>query len=382
MSLMKCTLWVCAGALLVVSVEPALGFVNNGFETGYVYALRESGQLRAWNETTGVAVVPDLILTSSPIWESLTFAGVHGSDARLFIARGTGTGDIDLAEVNANGVTVRSNTLRTIVGSSLGTNLMFGNIRFSRGRSNSLFVSAASDVTGTSRGMAWEIDLGLSTLQNTYTGPVNPLPVADSYRAAYGDVAPNGTLYMIGQHLGQPTDADGLGDLVKFDTSGGSTNVFTTLIDGPTYNPGDTRWSYPSGVAFRRSNPGDSTPTLEIGQQNSSSARAVLEYYLDTTAHPVDANNNLIYRGTQISIRRAYNGQQDELTDSLWWAGVRQGLHEIKANDTIFRIDNVSGHNWMDVDSPAPEPATLGLLGLGLLIVRSRRARAIGPQVW
>jgi len=337
---------------------------NNGFITDYVYSLKDNPTahtvtLKVWDEATGGWVADLRTFAYDAWWESLTFSGgLVDGDARLFIARGTGTPDIEVAEINSTGSTVHSNTLSTIVG-SLGTNFAFGTIRFSRGRPTSLFLSAASDKTGTSRGMAWEIDLGLSTLKNTYTGPINPLPVNDDYCAAYCDVAPDGTLYMIGQHLGRSTDVlptePGKGDLVSFDTSGGSTSSFTKLIDGPTYWPGDDRWDRPSGVAFRSANPDDDTPTILIGQQSDAYAREVLEFYLDTTAHPKDGNGNLTYRpGTKILVRRPYRGQQDEVSGSVWWASTKQGVHELKSDDTVSHVDNGSPlHAHEDADSPA-----------------------------
>jgi len=73
MSLMKCTLWVCAGALLVVSVEPALGFLNHGFETDYVYPLLETGELRVCSETG--TYVKELVTGS--LWWAGTRQGIH-----------------------------------------------------------------------------------------------------------------------------------------------------------------------------------------------------------------------------------------------------------------------------------------------------------------
>jgi hypothetical protein len=359
---------ICVWVVLAVSVQSVWGVPNNGFDTDYVYALHPAqgtspgGELQVFKEH-GTLIDNNLLpALPSPNWQSLTFAGVGDSDARLFLARNsdstTPLGDIDIMEIDANGNTVKSTTLCAIMGIAppLGTNRAFGNIRFSRGRPMSLFVSAACDITGTTRGMAWEIDLDLSTLRNTYTGPVTPLNQYDTtytpFRPAHIDMAPDGRLYMSGLHLGQEVDVpngeNGLGDLVSFDTSGGSTSEFTTLVDGPTYAVTNPSWASPNSPIFRKGRPGraDGTDTVVVLMNPVEAAKPAQEMYLDTTLHGVDADGNLALRGSPMSFPRGWKGHQDPISGDIWLGALRGGVYAIRSDETTSSCQ--TGVQWKD----------------------------------
>jgi len=356
--------------LLTVVTESALGVVNNGFETNYVYALEGGGDdLRVFNETNFAVVIDDLYDSTTEVpWRSLTFSGVGANDARLFLAKDVDTDansiadDIRIIELNSSGQTVNVTNLSTITGSPISTTtLTFGNIRFSKFFPTSLFMAATSDVTGTDRGMVWEIDLGLTTLKNTYTGPVMAPP--DSYdgslRATMIALNDNdGTLYVTGRYLNEPDRSTGLGDLVAMDTSGGSTNLFTILIDGTSYAAGSPTptWYWPQFLTFRSRNPDDFTPTILVAEAKASWTY-ISEFYLDTALHPVDVNGNLAQRAFNDNFEGKFpsKGQEDEISHSVWYGGAIGGLYEIRSDDVVNADYFLASHPKMtiqDADSP------------------------------
>ena len=123
---MRCAVIASVAVWIGLSATPVLGIPNNGFETDYVYVCRDplqGGQLRMYNEADGTRIGD--LLPDGTNWESLTFAGTGSDDARLFVARNTGT-DIEIAEVDSAGQTVKSANLSTILGAAVGPALDFG----------------------------------------------------------------------------------------------------------------------------------------------------------------------------------------------------------------------------------------------------------------
>jgi hypothetical protein len=162
--------------------------------------------------------------------------------------------------------------------------------------------------------------------------------------------------------------------VVAFSTSGGSTSAFTTLIDGDSYQAGNASWIEPQALVVRPGNPGDGTPTLLVGQLGPGwSWVPILEFYLDTTAHPKDIMGNLQLRGDTAWAMWPWSGQLDGLTGSAWWGGLTGGMHELRSDDV--RAFYELGQFYCDAASPVPEPGTLVLLGGSLLcmLVRQRK---------
>jgi hypothetical protein len=386
MKLIEYTLWICAGVMFVTSVAPVWAFVTNGFDSDYVYVARtssgdnRSAVIRVHKESDGSEVTrwDPAVDPSCGYWTTLSFAGGGGGGgARLFAAQPLnmtnnwqGT-DILIAELDASGHTIKSTPLSALMGGQLpGAYLDLGNIRYNRYQ-NTLIVSAdpnGNDVNAPAT--AWEIDLSLTSLVQTYVGPAcgadRPINTAFDERT--------GRLIMSGRNLNGNADK---GNLIAFDTAGrvagGTTTAYTTLIDGPTRYGTDTAWYKPVAPIYRAGSPtrGDGSDTVLDLAGAASSATPVYEAYLDTSLHPLAPDGYLARRTLSASNYLGYNGQQDELTGDVWFANFRNGFSVLHADDTVTKFN--SGNDWWDIDSPVPEPGTLSLLvlgGLGLLIRR------------
>jgi hypothetical protein len=315
------------------AARPVWAVVNNGFETDYVYVIPGDGSVQVAAESDGSSVGT---LLGPEMWETLTFSGMGTNDARLFVAS-EGISDIIIEEVNSAGSQVKRVSLKTLA--PVGSIADLGNIRWSRYYPTSLFVSAVSNASGSTKGMIWEMDLGLSVVKKTYTGPVHAYSGDQTVSIAINDN--DGTIYMVGYFLNDPAGT-GKGDLIAFT----STTTWNVLIDASTFG-----WSFPLPVVWRAHNPTDATPTIWVGNNSGPGALPFREFYLDTALHPVDSNGNLQLRGSQISMARAWNGQQDEVTGTSWIAAWNGGFHAIRADDTTSSY--YTGQAFSDIDSPA-----------------------------
>ncbi len=360
--------YVLAIGLIAAIFQPAWAALNNGFETDYIYALRETGNVLTYKEsdgTGGATVIP-----SGSGWQSLTFAGKGNNDARLFVAKSTGT-DIQINEYDAAGNVVQSKLLSSL-GVSLGSSVVLGNIRYNKTH-NTLIVGANTDANQQNiPAKAFEINLSLNQLVHTYVGANLPNTTSGEARPVNVDFdEATGSLLMISRHLGRST-TDNKGNLIAFNTVGrtvgGTTSSFTTLIDGGVYSAGNSTYTVPHTVMWRSTNNPSGRPTILIPTQYDANWRPVLEFYLDQ----VDSNGNLVLRGTADQAKRGWNGQLDEVTGQVWYGAVRGGIKGVWADDTTTYYQSSS--NWLDADSPAPEPVTLALLGLGFLMLRRRGA--------
>ncbi|HRR83737.1 MAG TPA: hypothetical protein P5316_01890, partial [Phycisphaerae bacterium] len=118
-------------AVILGRIQEAGAVLNNGFETDYVYVTRDiaqGGQLRVYRELDGTQVAD--LLPDGTNWETLTFAGTGGDDARLFVAKVVDN-DVQVAEIDSAGGTVNSANLSNIIGGTVGTAPYMGNMRYS-----------------------------------------------------------------------------------------------------------------------------------------------------------------------------------------------------------------------------------------------------------
>jgi hypothetical protein len=363
MKAIKYMLWICAGVMFVTLVPPAWGYLNNGFETDYVYTMTTAGRITARSEATGGNMGD---VRTDALYRSLTFTGSGTNNAQLFVggvSASSGATDIVITELSPTGTVLKQKNLSTLLGSQpgSGSGIDFGSIRYNRFR-NSLIVSANPNMNAavSKAGMAWEIDLGLNTVLNTYQG----MMVTD--RGVYVGVNDRtGAMYMTSRSQG---------DMIAFDLLNPST-PYTTLINHLTI--GDANWTLPKGVMYRDArlltNGVPSTDdTVVICLNNNTNSAAMNEYYLDTVAHPM-VNGNLALKGIPCYGWNPWNGQQDKVSGALWYGNYANYVTTLRADDTR---QSFSTGGWLDAASPAPEPTSLILLGIGGLGLLIRR-RAI-----
>ncbi|MHC4671963.1 MAG: immunoglobulin domain-containing protein [Planctomycetota bacterium] len=333
--------------ILLISVlctSPVYAVLNNGFETDWLYTSiawwgdetePTRGDLIAYDEQTGAVMAT---LQDFAKWESLCFYGTSANDdARLFVARrATGhiSTDITIAELNPSGGTIKSVLLRSLnnAPASIGPQLYVGSLRYS-GFHGTFFISLCTDEADPGTALAYEIDLALTTVLNTYTGPgiTNPPRISIN--------KDNGRLYMVGTFLIGAQK----GRLIEFDTSGGSTSTYNTLIDGDIYQPGDSQWNNPACPIYRGSNhPENNRPTVMVmnGGSAGNTNYPVMEFYLDQT----DGNGNLVKRqNAYLAKRSQWQGQVDEYTGAI--ISVRQfhsdsydtGIDQYSVDDVHYR---------------------------------------------
>ena len=332
---------------------------NNGFFSDYVYVIW-NGVVRYHDENDLSYHVGDL---SSNDWVSLSFSGAgENDDARLFGIKPSGTivedywcTDFTIEELNSSGTIIQSESLTGLINGppAFDEAPIAACIRYSSFH-DTLFIGVNKSRNAPDPATVYEVDLDLTTVLNVYEGANTNM----RRRLGIALNSIDGTLYMINRYLGGGFEAND-GDLIAIDTSGGSTSLYTTLIDGTTYRAGDPRWNGPGTCVFRRSNPDDGTPTILICASNDDKEdRDVLEFYLDTTAHPPQApDNNLVLRGSPIALPRGWNGQQDEVTDAVWIANDNTGTRQRRAfavvemnDETAWFDSNDAG--WNDIDSP------------------------------
>jgi hypothetical protein len=349
---------------------------NNGFITDYVYMVRRpdnGGQVRKYNRSDGTRIEPDL-LPDGTGWMTATFSGKgKGNDARLFVAKlisgtdssvpglppeSTGT-DIVFSEIDYTGTALKTAKLSTIIGGPVGSAVVLGNLRYSIA-SDTLFVGLNPNAGSNSTAVAYEINLGLTTRIHTYQGELIPASVAAyDARVTVAVNRRNGMLYMASQSMGDATGA-GLGDILAFNTAGrvvgGTTSTFAVLIDGQTCNGGNTGYIQPSSPIYRKRAGGHDTLMIPT---NNNSNTPVLEFYLNTTLHPVDGNGNLAERTdnpTPLSIGRGWNGQQDIGSGEVWLGADHYGIHLIAGNDSTASYE--TGRLWMDAAVPPFVPCS------------------------
>jgi hypothetical protein len=324
-------------------------------------------------------------------WASLTFSGTAIDEARLFVAKPNEAGDVLIDELDPECTTydlgpvcpsLNSVLLSTLIGGSPGTNPIVGTIRYSSYH-NSLFlgINPDGDAVGTSNfAKAYEINLALDTLLNTYTGPtVSKAYSGETWGAGYSGVmvdisTKDGTLFMSAINLGEATDTH-QGDLISFDTSGGSTSIFTTLVDGATANytvlpaPG---WDYPVAPVYRGIIP-DGRETIYVAQSGGTGFYQQIELYLDE----VDGDGNLaerVHPATPVDLtfsmsRRPHRAQFETATGIILAPAFNSGTSR-SAGVNLFNPDDTRGKfnagdnwtqwsGWYDVDSPGGKPPCL-----------------------
>jgi len=375
---------------LFLFVSPVWGVLNNGFDTEYLYLSHfgcdeGEGGLYVMNRYTGEQVA--ILQPAGSMWSTLTFSGTGTNDARLFAAKERVpvspdaieyNDDVSLIELDAQGNVVKEIFLSAILGITPGNppliNPAVGTLRYSSYH-DCLFIGINPDREHTGPGnnaMAYAIDLGLSTIIATYTGPNICKAFIDKnwgggYSGPMVDInTRNGTLYMSSYNLGEEGDT-GLGDLVAFDTSGGSTNIYTTLIDGVTASL-SSGWANPVCPVYRGFIP-DGRESIVVTQSGDTSWHQQREYYLDE----VDGDGNLVERVHPEELewwieRRPFRAQLEEDTGIILAPSLnedknlydRAGVWYLNPDDTVTKF--TEGDNWTqsegihDVDSPGSRP--------------------------
>ncbi|MHC4673947.1 MAG: hypothetical protein ACYTF1_09400 [Planctomycetota bacterium] len=369
--------WILTlSAVLSLSLGSILMAEPNGdFDTDYIYCRqndkidqwpRYHGSIKVFDEVTGQQI--KLIQPQGADWGSLTFSGTGSNDARLFVAKTTGT-DVLIAELDGPCTVTdpldpsqcpptNSVLLSTLLGSSPGADILAESIRYSIYH-NSLFIGInPNQDTNPDPATIYEVNLALDTLLNTYTAG----NISDDW-GVYIDInGHNGDLYVL-----QNTLVSANGGLVKVDTVDPGKGTVTTLIDGSTAGG---RWvTYgPRGLAYRNNNNIEVAQTVVIPFITQDiTGEYVEEYYLEQT----DGSGNLLKRKDAYKVRRQPGyGQLDEYNGNVilvraWPASVagNAGVDQYTPEDGNYRapfnsaINNILYNNgFYDVDSPGFRP--------------------------
>ncbi|MHC4443305.1 MAG: hypothetical protein ACYTBZ_03320 [Planctomycetota bacterium] len=236
-----------------------------------------------------------------------------------------------------------------------------GNLRynpFGNSGAGSLYIGVNEDVENDTPAKVYEVDLELTTVLNTYTGP-NIGDEEINITVNHDD----GTLYAIGRNLGSPAPVPPAttpvyGDLIAWDTSGGGTGTYTTLVDSDA-NGGYPNWLAPDFIAWRGTNNPSGQPTIIVDFDDESGTEPTAEFYLNAT----DGNGDLLKRGNPLA-GGGYmlkNGQIDRITKTVWMVGERpndvRGLIGLNSDDTHFRYPGYRRwFKWRDVATPGLIP--------------------------
>lgn len=344
----------------------AVAVMNNGFNTNHVWGNRQASpktkvfQEDPWVEQTDPPGAAGMLYSSG------TFAGQGGTnDARYFVAGpapATGGGwdyyNLRIAELDSTGAIINSTTIKTLGGASgyIGE-IKSRNIRYNPAR-NSLVVAMREKNVSNAPVSVYEIDLGLSQILNTVTGP-QMMGSALNTQPGLTVNPSDGSVYLLGPNLG--TSAVGKGNVVKLNMS---THTCATVLDSTLTG---SEYTSPEGICYRNN-------SLVIGFTSSDKAHPPIEYPLSDNMSTGTALN-----GYTTYTQPFWNGQMDPLTGSIWSSGldninVYGAIYELpRGSDTVVvhHVDKYS--KYFDLASPLPEPCTSLLIALGAGWIVSRR---------
>jgi hypothetical protein len=343
---------------------------NNGFSVNSIYAIRKYPAPGINPDGMGKIHVYDTIkqqmrdLTNVEGWVSLSFSGTGTNDAYCYTLRGwKGATDnpnwaippydgLNIRAFRADGGVNASCWVHTLPGwVTPAPDVAAGSIRYSSFH-NSIFVGVDRNNAAADAALVYELNLGMSQILHVYTGPNT-----NTGGQVNLDINPrNGTLYVINQRLGNDNGSgSALGDLVAFNTAGGSTSVYTTLVNGQTFaadgQPNHNLWNLPNCVVYRAGvTAADDTLVVFM-----DTGEVVLEFWANTSAHPVDGNGNLQLKGLLPNLDRGWNGQQDVYDSNIHYGAMADGFGTLQSNNALIEYRNGEA-DWMDADSP-PYPA-------------------------
>ncbi|UCD29057.1 MAG: hypothetical protein JSV03_00815 [Planctomycetota bacterium] len=353
--------WTSYATVALMGVVEVDGIIDNGFRADWIYTTGFINQpypasepqhpvpgIYAFDEYTGEHRLTVRNGEFDEVWDTLTFSGTGLDDARMFAAIAFDTDepsdglkdDVLIMELDPDGIEVNSAYLSVIINpispQPVGTNVGVGNMRYDSGNDN-LIISLTPDETTTSTAVAYQFDLGLSTLIATFTGPNihGPNVVYNGYVInSYPHVAVNpkdNLLYMCGVNLGRTSNSHD-GDLISFDISNPAAG-YTVLIDGTTEGG---NWDYPVCPIYRGPNNSDGRETLVITQMGSTPHNTrykVLEYYIDTLTERKVAYDEEKF---------PWNGQLDEISATVMatkkWP--QQSGYELDSGYNLYLLDD------------------------------------------
>ncbi len=339
----------------VVQVAP----INNGFNAQSIYALRDDPPTTSFGKITEFDSQGNAIrdFTNWERWVSLSFSGTGdppgtNNDAWCYTLRNwTGatdnpnwdTGPHDGANIRAfksDGNVQYQCWPHLMSGWLPATNSQSGGIRGSAFH-NSVFFGVDRNSEAFDALVVYELSIDLTQILNVYTGP-NTL----GGQVNLDINSRNGALYAINQQLG---------NLVAFSTAGGSTSVYTTLVNGQTFSadgqPDHNQWSAPNCVIYRPAATA-ADDTLVVFMNGTTNT---LEFWIN---HGVDGNGNLLLKGRFDGPNSGWNGQFTPFDGTIKWGAQTDGFGLIQANNQVNKYRPGVSY-YLDADSPSYPPTVL-----------------------
>jgi hypothetical protein len=397
--------FVMTNLLLAV---PALAAVSNGFNTDHVYGLA-GAVTNIYDQATGASV------GSLPVGgvDTLTFScsttpGVNTpAGARLFTAvpfdrSGNGKNDdIRIAEWDSAGNELRRTYLQTAFG-TLAPNpsyaLTLGTLRYNQ-VNNTLIVSAnpGNKTPGTIAQKAWEFQLPDWAYSGSVAGgtvtPVHTYTMLNGYKNRCNiDIAPDGMMYTTGYNYGSGTSGRSKISRTPTDPLHPDFGNNIVVLDGPAYYTasGNGQFYQQSAIVYVDCERAAGVFVPELITSFESTTNQTQVHGWDWNGPwvggqgPFGEVGRIGTPGGAVGWRaRGIRGQRDPLTNEVFMVGNVSGtagmggILQLGAGPPrysgSFVIDDLVGIG--DAASPAPEPATLMLLAIGLVPMLRRRRR-------